>query len=278
VLASYNAKATFFITGNNMGKGQIDIEETGYPAILRRMHADGHQIAAHTWTHQNLTQMNEAQLINQMHYNEMAFRNVLGFFPTYMRPPYSECNETCQAIMKKLGYHITYYSVVTEGSLVIPTYIILLRGTKNCAIAPLLFSTTLQFIGSFSLFIAFKMSSCLHNVSDYLYDDPNLIWKSKEIWDQALAQPWVNTTNVNLITISHDIHYQSAYNLTNYMLDSMRWLKYGTSVTVGECLGDPKENWYRTASGAPPADMLVSLTVVLKCELFMLDILGTDGY
>jgi peptidoglycan/xylan/chitin deacetylase (PgdA/CDA1 family) len=30
VLASYGAKATFFVTGNNMGKGQIDIEETGY--------------------------------------------------------------------------------------------------------------------------------------------------------------------------------------------------------------------------------------------------------
>jgi peptidoglycan/xylan/chitin deacetylase (PgdA/CDA1 family) len=115
VLASYGAKATFFVTGNNMGKGQIDIEETGYPAMLRRMHADGHQIAAHTWTHQNLTTMNEDQLINQMHYNEMAFRNVLGFFPTYMRPPYSECNSTCQAIMKKMGYHITYYSIVTEG-------------------------------------------------------------------------------------------------------------------------------------------------------------------
>lgn len=44
VLASYGAKATFFITGNNLGKGQIDVEETGWPAIIRRMHADGHQV------------------------------------------------------------------------------------------------------------------------------------------------------------------------------------------------------------------------------------------
>jgi hypothetical protein len=27
-----------------LGKGQIDIEETGWPAIIRRMHADGHQV------------------------------------------------------------------------------------------------------------------------------------------------------------------------------------------------------------------------------------------
>jgi hypothetical protein len=44
VLASYGAKATFFITGNNLGKGQIDIEETGWPALIRRMHTDGHQV------------------------------------------------------------------------------------------------------------------------------------------------------------------------------------------------------------------------------------------
>lgn len=116
VLASYNAKATFFITGNNLGKGQMDIEETGYPEMLRRMHRDGHQIAAHTWTHQNMTTLTEQQQINQMHYTEMAFRNVLGFFPTYMRPPYSECREGCQALMKRLGYHITYYSLITHGA------------------------------------------------------------------------------------------------------------------------------------------------------------------
>jgi hypothetical protein len=44
VLAAYGAKATFFITGNNLGKGQIDIEETGWPNIIRRMHAEGHQV------------------------------------------------------------------------------------------------------------------------------------------------------------------------------------------------------------------------------------------
>ena len=44
VLAAYGAKATFFITGNNLGKGQIDIEENGWPNLLRRMHAEGHQV------------------------------------------------------------------------------------------------------------------------------------------------------------------------------------------------------------------------------------------
>jgi peptidoglycan/xylan/chitin deacetylase (PgdA/CDA1 family) len=44
VLSSHGAKATFFITGNNLGKGQIDVEENGWPAVIRRMHAEGHQV------------------------------------------------------------------------------------------------------------------------------------------------------------------------------------------------------------------------------------------
>jgi hypothetical protein len=47
VLAAYGARATFFITGNNLGKGRIDIEESGWPDLLRRMHFEGHQIGLH---------------------------------------------------------------------------------------------------------------------------------------------------------------------------------------------------------------------------------------
>jgi peptidoglycan/xylan/chitin deacetylase (PgdA/CDA1 family) len=115
VLAAYGAKATFFITGNNLGKGQIDIEENGWPELIRRMHRDGHQIAAHTWTHQNLTLLNSTEMLNQVQYLEMAFRNILGFFPTYMRPPYTECQADCQKLLKKMGYHVTYQNLVTMG-------------------------------------------------------------------------------------------------------------------------------------------------------------------
>lgn len=52
------------------------------------------------------------------------------------------------------------------------------------------------------------------------------------------------------IEIAHDIHEQTVHNLTAWTLERMKALGFGTSVTVGECLGDPKENWYRNASGA----------------------------
>lgn len=44
----------------------------------------------------------------------MAMRNIVGFFPTYMRPPYSSCTAACQATMAALGYHIIYFDLDTD--------------------------------------------------------------------------------------------------------------------------------------------------------------------
>ncbi|KAI9776703.1 MAG: hypothetical protein M1839_009430 [Geoglossum umbratile] len=196
LLASYSAKATFFITGNNLGKGRIDDPATGYPTIIQRMVREGHQVASHTWGHQNLSSMTSGKLDQQMYYNEMAFRNILGYFPTYMRPPYSQCSITCENRMSTLGYHIIYFDMDTQ---------------------------------------------------DYLNDDPTLIQNSKNIFDSAAA-----TKADNYLVIGHDVHQQTAYNLTDYILGRMKTLGYG-SVTVGQCLGDPSTNWYRSAGSPVPS-------------------------
>jgi peptidoglycan/xylan/chitin deacetylase (PgdA/CDA1 family) len=81
----------------------INDPSTPYPAIIRvgsprhnefarantnsqqRMHAEGHQIASHTWSHENASALTNNQFTNQMVWNEIAFNSILGFFPTYMR-------------------------------------------------------------------------------------------------------------------------------------------------------------------------------------------------
>ncbi|KAK1826954.1 hypothetical protein QBC39DRAFT_394045 [Podospora conica] len=116
-LRSYGAKATFFITGNNIGKGHINDPATEYPAIIRRMYNEGHQIASHTWSHENATKMTNTQFRNQMIWNEIAINSLMGFFPTYMRPPYSICEKNCQTILAELGYHTIYFDLDTAGYL-----------------------------------------------------------------------------------------------------------------------------------------------------------------
>lgn len=111
LLAQYNASATFFITGNNNGKGHIDNASLAWPSLIKRMYDDGHQLASHTWSHPDLCNITSAQRKNEMWKNEMALRNVVGVIPTYMRPPYSSCTAECgcEGDMEDLGYHITYF-------------------------------------------------------------------------------------------------------------------------------------------------------------------------
>jgi peptidoglycan/xylan/chitin deacetylase (PgdA/CDA1 family) len=106
LLSKQGIKATFFVTGVNGGKGDISEPSTGYPGIIQRMIKDGHQVASHTWSHADLTLLNHQQRVDQLVKNEIALTKILGFFPTYMRPPYSFVNADVLADMKTLGYHV----------------------------------------------------------------------------------------------------------------------------------------------------------------------------
>ncbi|KAK2000448.1 glycoside hydrolase/deacetylase [Colletotrichum falcatum] len=114
VFKAHGAVATWFITGNNLGKGMINV---AYAGVIQRMVAEGHQIASHTWSHQNLDSLTLQQRQDQMVYNEIAFADILGFYPTYMRPPYSICGAECVDQMTRLGYHITFFDLDTQGYL-----------------------------------------------------------------------------------------------------------------------------------------------------------------
>ncbi|KAF2019643.1 carbohydrate esterase family 4 protein [Aaosphaeria arxii CBS 175.79] len=198
VFKRYNAKATFFITGNNINKGQIDLTEE-HRSVITRAHTEGHQIASHTWTHQDLSAISSTDRKLQMTRNEMALRNILGFFPTYMRPPYSSCTAAsgCEQDLADLGYHITYFDVDTD---------------------------------------------------DYNQDAPGEIQNSKNWFQGNITAGGASSGTHDWLSISHDIHEQTATNLTEFMLSTITTLGY-RAVTVGECLNDPKENWYRTDTG-----------------------------
>ena len=84
ILQSYGFKATFYVTGVNNGKGPID-STPAWTSVIKRMIADGHQVASHTWSHADLSTLSDADRTTEMVKNEMAIRNIIGKFPTYMR-------------------------------------------------------------------------------------------------------------------------------------------------------------------------------------------------
>ncbi|RMJ18957.1 hypothetical protein CDV36_001353 [Fusarium kuroshium] len=194
VLDEYDVKATFFVAGNNRGKGHIDDPSNPWAAMLRRMYSAGHHIASHTWTHRNLNEVNRTIRRTEMIYNEMALRNIFGWIPTYMRPPYLECisRSGCLDLMEELGYHVVNNNIDTK---------------------------------------------------DYQYDSPDLIQFAKDRYSDGVSS---DSDNNAYIVLAHDVHQLTVTELTAYMIETAQDRGYRL-VTVGECLGDPKENWYRTA-------------------------------
>lgn len=81
------------------------------------------------------------------------------------------------------------------------------------------------------------------DTSDYLNTLPSTIINAQNIFSER-----VNASNPavdDFLVIAHDIHQTTAEVLVEHMLKEMTAKGY-KGVTVGECLGDPKENWYRT--------------------------------
>jgi peptidoglycan/xylan/chitin deacetylase (PgdA/CDA1 family) len=107
ILKANDVKATFFIRTYNLYADLVFHRSEGLPALVRRMYNEGHQIAGHTWEHKNMdTQLDSQQRRDEMTKQEMALNDILGFFPTYMRPPFNKCSAACKADMLELGYHI----------------------------------------------------------------------------------------------------------------------------------------------------------------------------
>ncbi|KAF1953241.1 glycoside hydrolase/deacetylase [Byssothecium circinans] len=196
LLKAHNAKATFFITGNNINKGQIDLVDE-YKSVIKRMDAEGHQIASHTYTHLDLSKISSLDRKNQMWMNEMALRNIVDMIPTYMRPPFSSCDSACDKDMAELGYHVTYFDL---------------------------------------------------NGDDYDLNSKEQIQTAKNWFEGNLTEVHSNAADSRRLAIAHDILEQTANNYTEFMLTLLA--KHNLrAVSVGECLGDPKENWYRTVNG-----------------------------
>jgi peptidoglycan/xylan/chitin deacetylase (PgdA/CDA1 family) len=197
IFKSYNAKATFFVTGFNAGKGQID-ETDEFIKVIKRMDSEGHQIGSHTWTHPNLEKISQQERYHNMYQNEMALRNIVGKIPTYMRPPFSSCLEACQKDMADLGYHISNFDIDTD---------------------------------------------------DYNQAPKGMIQESMNKFKVNFTQQGASPEKSQWLAISHDIVNMTAYNLTEFMLRTLTDYGY-KAVTIGECMNDPVENWYRSSDGS----------------------------
>ncbi len=84
-LAQRNVKATFFIIGESAERN---------PEVIKRIHAEGHLIGNHTYSHVQLTCINSAKALEEIAKTNEVIASITGESIRYIRPPYGIYNET----------------------------------------------------------------------------------------------------------------------------------------------------------------------------------------
>lgn len=101
-LQSVKATGTFFVVG-------IRAEQA--PELLRRMDADGHEIANHSYSHPNLTLMNAVGVERELGRTSVIVRNAIGKRPRFYRPPGGNFNRDVVSSAEALGMSGAYWTV-----------------------------------------------------------------------------------------------------------------------------------------------------------------------
>ena len=103
VLKRYDIKATFFLVGEKVEKG---------PDIVRRIVADGHIVANHTYSHSGLFPLSSGQkVMRELQRCNEAFETTVGLSPKLFRPPFGVTNPIIGRAVRSLGLKTIGWSV-----------------------------------------------------------------------------------------------------------------------------------------------------------------------
>lgn len=102
MLKERGIKATFFLVGKCAAE---------WPAIVKRMVDEGHEVGNHTWNHYQLTRLGESKVLNELQTTHDAIVKAGGVTPTLYRPPYGATRLSQQ---KLIHDHFDYTAVLWD--------------------------------------------------------------------------------------------------------------------------------------------------------------------
>ncbi|MFF5472135.1 polysaccharide deacetylase family protein [Streptomyces achromogenes] len=106
ILKEKKVPATFFL----LGKRHIE----KYPELVKRMAAEGHEVASHTWDHKILTKISDKEIREELNRPDEAIEKLTGHKPTLMRPPQGRTDSNVHEICKELGLAEVLWSVTAK--------------------------------------------------------------------------------------------------------------------------------------------------------------------
>jgi peptidoglycan/xylan/chitin deacetylase (PgdA/CDA1 family) len=79
VLRDYRVPATFFVCGQNAER---------HPELVRRIHAEGHTLGNHTYSHPFLYIQSRQRIAEEIDRTQEVIGRLTGYRPRLFRPPY----------------------------------------------------------------------------------------------------------------------------------------------------------------------------------------------
>lgn len=105
VLDQYGAKATFFLIGSKV---------SSQANVVRSIHARGHQLGNHSWSHPELPKLPVDQIAGEIDRTNEAIRQATGVTPAILRPPYGAVNGAVLEQLRLRGMSSILWSVDTR--------------------------------------------------------------------------------------------------------------------------------------------------------------------
>ena len=112
ILRQHNVPATFFVCGKNVER---------FPDIVRRIQAEKHTVANHTYSHPFLYLKSRARMAEEIDRTQAAVERLTGARPTLFRPPYGVRWFGIFGVLDERGMRLVQWSDASfdwkEGSL-----------------------------------------------------------------------------------------------------------------------------------------------------------------
>ncbi len=105
ILDQHGAKATFFLIGSKV---------SSQANVVRSIHARGHQLGNHSWSHPELPKLPVDQIADEIDRTNEAIRQATGVKPSILRPPYGAVNGVVLEQIRLRGMSSILWSVDTR--------------------------------------------------------------------------------------------------------------------------------------------------------------------
>ena len=105
ILDQYGAKATFFLIGSKV---------SSQANVVRSIHARGHQLGNHSWSHPELPKLPVNQIAGEIDRTNDAIKQATGVTPAILRPPYGAVNGVVLEQLRLRGMSSILWSVDTR--------------------------------------------------------------------------------------------------------------------------------------------------------------------